>query len=338
MSVTANSRQILAGDIGGTKTHLALYAQGKTRPVPKVIASYSSRDALDLETIVGRFLEKHPEPVDSACFAIAGPVIDGQCRTTNLPWHVSESQMKQRFGWEVQLVNDLAATAFSIPLLYSRELFALNKASPRQGKNIALVAPGTGLGTSVLTCHGGEYVPIASEGGHVDFAPSDEQQVLLWRYMAQRYRHVSIERIVSGMGLLNIFSFLKEAERHRVPGWLARNIEKGDPAQAITEAALQKKEPLCMKALGMFTTVLGSIAGNLALTVLATGGVYLGGGIPPKILPALTDGVFMNAFTNKGRFKALLEKIPVRVILNDKAAIFGAAHFALTKNQGDLTR
>ncbi len=338
MSVTANSRQVLAGDIGGTKTRLAIYGQGKTRPVARAMASYSSRDASDLETIVARFLENHPEPADCACFAIAGPVIDGRCRTTNLPWHVSESQMKRRFGWEVRLVNDLAATAFGIPLLHSRELFALNKARPRKGENIALVAPGTGLGTSALICHGGEYVPIASEGGHVDFAPADETQVLLWRHMYRRYRHVSIERIVSGMGLLNIFSFLKETGRHRVPEWLARKIETGDPARTITEAALQKKEPLCMKALGMFTAVLGSIAGNLALTVLATGGVYLGGGIPPKILPALTDGVFMNAFTDKGRFKALLEKIPVRVILNDKAAILGAAHWALTKDRGDLIR
>ncbi|MBW1782067.1 MAG: glucokinase [Deltaproteobacteria bacterium] len=337
MSIERRGRQVLAGDIGGTKTHLARYFQGKTRPVARDMASYASRDAADLETLVARFLEKNPGPVDNACFAIAGPVIDGLCRTTNLPWQVSESHLTQRFGWHVRLVNDLAATALGIALLHSRELFALNTARPQKGKNIAIIAPGTGLGTSILSCHGGKYIPIASEGGHADFAPIDETHVLLWREMAQRYGHVSIERIVSGVGLLNIFFFLKNKERYRVPAWLVRNIENGDPARAIAEAALQEKEPLCIETLGMFTAALGSIAGNLALTVLATGGVYLGGGIAPKILPALTDGVFMSAFTNKGRFKALLEKIPVRVILNDKAAIIGAAHCALTKSLGDLT-
>ena len=156
--------------------------------------------------------------------------------------------------------------------------------------------------------------------------------------MYQRYGHVSIERIVSGMGLLNIFSFMRGAGRHRVPEWLAQDIDKNDPARAITEAAIKNNDPLCREVLSMFTSILGSIAGNLALTVLATGGLYLGGGIPPKILPALADGVFMNAFSNKGRFKDLLENISVRVILNDRAAILGAAHCALANNQGGLTQ
>lgn len=322
-------RLILAGDIGGTKTNLALYSQGKTRPVAQVIESYSSRNALDLESIVEQFLKKHPASITEACFAIAGPVIDGRCKTTNLPWDISERQIKRRFGWNVRLINDLAATALGIPLLYSRELYPLNKARPRKGGNIALAAPGTGLGTSVLVWHDGKYIPIPSEGGHVDFAPTDEAQVLLWRYMCKHYGRVSIERIVSGSGLLNIFSYLKETGRDQVPRWLARDIERMDPARAITEAAIQKKDPLCVKVLSMFTSILGSIAGNLALTVLATGGVYLGGGIPPKILPALADGGFMNAFANKGRFKDLLEKISVKVILNDRAAILGAARCVL---------
>jgi len=322
-------RLILAGDIGGTKTNFALYSHGKTRPVTRVVESYSSRDALDLESILEQFFEKHPASITEACFAIAGPVIDGRCKTTNLPWDISERRIARRFGWDVKLINDLAATAMGIPLLYSRELYPLNKMRLRKGGNIALAAPGTGLGTSGLIWHDGRYIPISSEGGHVDFAPIDEDQVLLWRYMHQHYGHVSIERIVSGPGLLNIFSFLRETGRYQVPGWLLLDMERMDSARAITEAAIQKKDPLCVKVLSMFTSILGSIAGNLALTVLATGGVYLGGGIPPKILPALADGVFMNAFADKGRFKGLLEKMPVRVILNDHTAILGAAHRVL---------
>ncbi|ACN16318.1 Glk [Desulforapulum autotrophicum HRM2] len=324
-----SDRLILAGDIGGTKTNLALYSNGRIRPVAQVIESYSSRDELNLESIVEQFFEKHPASISEACFAIAGPVMDGRCKTTNLPWNVSEQGIKRRFGWKVRLINDLAATALSIPLLHSRELHPLNTAMPRKGGNIALVAPGTGLGTSVLVWYDGKYTPIASEGGHVDFAPTDKAQALLWRHMFEHYGHVSIERIVSGMGILNIFSYLKETGKDPAPGWLARDMERMDPARAITEAAIQKKDPLCVKVLGMFTSILGSIAGNLALTVLATGGVYLGGGIPPKILPALADDVFMNAFTGKGRFKDLLEKISVQVILNDRAAILGAARCAL---------
>ena len=338
MSLSGNDKWVLAGDIGGTKANLALYCEGKIRPVARVMEAYSSRDALDLESIVAQFLEKHPAPIAGACFAIAGPVIDGRCKTTNLPWDVSESQMKQRFGWDVRLINDLVATGLGIPLLYHRELYPLNTARPRKGENIALVAPGTGLGTSALTYHDGKYVPIPSEGGHIDFAPTDETQVLLWRHLYQRYGHVSIERIVSGMGILNIFSCLRQTEKYRVPEWLTNDMEARDPAQAITEAAMQRKDPLCVKVLSVFTSILGSIAGNLALTVLATGGVYLGGGIPPKILPALADGVFMNAFSNKGRFRDLLEKISVRVILNERTAILGAARCALENHHGDLTQ
>lgn len=325
-------RLILAGDIGGTKTNLALYSHGKTRPVVQVIESYSSRDAQDLESIVEQFVKKHPASIAEGCFAIAGPVIDGRCKTTNLPWDVSERRIGRRFGWNVRLINDLVATSLGIHLLYSREVYPLNKARPRKRSNIALVAPGTGLGTSVLVWHEGKYIPIPSEGGHVDFAPNDEAQVLLWRYMCKHYGHVSIERIVSGPGLLNIFSFLKEIGKNKVPGWLTRDMERMDPARAITEAAIQKKDPLCVKVLSMFSSIFGSIAGNLALTVFPTGGVYLGGGIPPKILPALADGVFMNAFANKGRFKDLLEKISVKVILNDRAAILGAACYAFEED------
>ena len=328
-----SNEMVLAGDIGGTKTNLAFYSKGKTRPVLKVMETFSSRNAPTLEGIIERFIKRHALSFSRACFAIAGPVINKRCKTTNLPWDVSEAQITQRFGRPARLINDLAATGVGIPLLYTRELHPLNRAKARKGHTIALVAPGTGLGTSTLTYHDGNYISIASEGGHVDFSPTNEDQVLLWRYLYQRYGHVSIERVVSGVGFLNIFSCLRKTGDYEIPEWLSRDLVEKDPGEVITGAALDKGVPICQKILSIFTSVLGSVAGNMALTVLATGGVYLGGGIPPKILPALSDGVFMDAFTYKGRFKDLLENIPVKVILNDKTALLGAARWGL---EGDL--
>ncbi|MGD8776527.1 MAG: glucokinase [Syntrophobacterales bacterium] len=323
---------VLAGDIGGTKTNLGFFRQGRTRPAAKVIETYSSREAPNLEWIIARFLDKHQVPVQSACFGIAGPVINGRCQTTNLPWYVAEDKIKKRFEWaHVSLINDLTATAHAIPLLNSRELFRLNKAKSRKGQNLALVAPGTGLGKALLIFRDGEYVPVPSEGGHIDFSPNTEAEIKLWRYLHKRFGHVSVERVLSGPGLVNIYLWLKDTGRHRIPTWLARNMEEMDPARAITEAALDGKHPVCVAALNMFVSIFGAVAGNLALIAMTTGGVYLGGGIPPKILPKLKESMFMQAFTNKGRFSELLEKIPVRVILNEQAALLGAAHCALSR-------
>jgi glucokinase len=323
---------VLAGDIGGTKTNLGFFRQGRTRPAAKVIETYSSREAPNLEWIIARFLDKHQVPVQSACFGIAGPVINGRCQTTNLPWYVAEDKIKKRFEWaHVSLINDLTATAHAIPLLNNRELFRLNKAKSRKGQNLALVAPGTGLGKALLIFRDGEYVPVPSEGGHIDFSPNTEAEIKLWRYLHKRFGHVSVERVLSGPGLVNIYLWLKDTGRHRIPTWLARNMEEMDPARAITEAALDGKHPVCVAALNMFVSIFGAVAGNLALIAMTTGGVYLGGGIPPKILPKLKESMFMQAFTNKGRFSELLEKIPVRVILNEQAALLGAAHCALSR-------
>ena len=323
---------VLAGDIGGTKTNLGFFRQGKTRPVAKVIETYSSREAPNLESIIARFLRKHQVLVQSACFGIAGPVINGRCQTTNLPWYVAEDKIKKRFEWaHVSLINDLTATAHAIPLLSSRELFRLNKTKSRKGQNLALVAPGTGLGKALLIFRDGEYVPVPSEGGHIDFSPNTEAEIKLWRYLHKRFGHVSVERILSGPGLVNIYLWLKDTGRHRIPTWLAKNMEEMDPARAITEAALDGKHPVCVAALNMFVSIFGAVAGNLALIAMTTGGVYLGGGIPPKILPKLKESMFMQAFTNKGRFSEFLEKIPVRVILNEQAALLGAAHCALSR-------
>jgi len=320
---------ILAGDIGGTQTNLGIFLKGKERPVPKVIETFSSQSAPDLEHIIRQFLEIHPVSVTHACFGIAGPVVNGTSKTTNLPWNISEDRIKKQFNFHhVKLINDLTATAMAIPLLKKDEFFPLNQAGSIKDQNLALIAPGTGLGIAMLIYQKDRYFPIPSEGGHADFAPNNEAEIQLWRYLHQHYGHVSIERVVSGSGLVNIYRWLKDSDRLNEPDWLKQKLKEMDPAKAITEAALANKDVGCVKALNMFVSIFGAVAGNLALTGMTTGGVYLGGGIPPKILSKLKEDIFMEAFTNKGRFKELLENIPVKVILNDKAALIGAAYCA----------
>jgi glucokinase len=329
-----NHTVVLSGDIGGTKTNLGLFTKEKTkrknRPVLQAVVTYSSPDAGDLSEIIRGFMVAHPAKVDSACFGIAGPVVNGRCQTTNLPWVVSESSIRQDFKWRhVRLINDVAATALAIPLLTSRELFALNRARLRKDRNIALLALGTGLGQALLVHHNGRYQPIASEGGHADFSPKNDEEIQLWKYLNRRYGHVSVERVLSGQGLVQIYEWLKDLKNYREPSWLSDKMSRTDPARVISETALAKKDPLCRKSLETFVSICGAVAGNLALTGLTLGGVFLGGGISPKILPKIEADSFMQAFTNKGRFKNLLEKIAVRVILNEKAALLGAAGLAM---------
>jgi glucokinase len=330
MTASKDKTFVLAGDIGGTKTNLGLFLEGKERPVPKVIETFSSRDASHLEDIVRQFLEIHPKPVTRACFGIAGPVINGKSKTTNLPWSISEDRIKKEFKFHhVKLVNDLAATVMAIPLLSKDELHPLNQAASVKNQNLALIAPGTGLGKAMLIYQNNQFYPVSSEGGHADFAPNNESEVDLWRYLHQRYGHVSIERVLSGSGLVNIYNWLKDSDRFSEPEWLAQKRKEMGSAAAIAQTALASKDLGCIEALNRFVSIFGAVAGNLALTGMTTGGVYLGGGIPPKILSKLKEDIFINAFTNKGRFKGFLKKIPVKVVLNDKAALIGAAYCAM---------
>jgi glucokinase len=322
---------VLAGDIGGTKTNLGLFGMGKKRPVPKVIETYPSRQAPNLASIVEEFLGTHNVSIASACFGVAGPVKNGRCKTTNLPWDVSEKKLKNRFGFrQVRLINDLTATAYAVPLLTGRELFSLNRGRKSKRESLGLIAPGTGLGMALLVWRDGNYAPVPSEGGHSDFAPQNQTEIALWQYLHVRVGHVSVERVLSGPGLFIIYCWLKFTGQESEPAWLADKMNKDDPSKVISEAALVEKEPLCVKALDLFVSILGATAGNLALTGLTRGGIYLGGGIAPKVLPKLQENLFMTAFVNKGRFRPLLEDTPVRVILNDKAALLGAAYRAFT--------
>lgn len=206
---------VLAGDIGGTKTNLGLFACGEDRPTLLVMESYSSPHSTGLSELIARFVEAHSGSISSACFGIAGPVIDGRCRTTNLPWEVSEAEISQNFGWnKVRLVNDLAATAMAIPLLQGRQLFALNEGRAQKG-NIGLAAPGTGLGISLLVFANGKVHAVSSEGGHVDFAPRNETEIDLWRHLRQSHDHVSVERVASGPGIFGIYSWLKARDGYK---------------------------------------------------------------------------------------------------------------------------
>jgi len=317
----------IAGDIGGTKTNLGLFLPGPTRPKLVTSATFPSRQFTKLETILSRFMEQHPDPpVAGACFGIAGPVVAGHSRTTNLPWRVSEAAIQRQFNWpKVRLVNDLVATAMAVPVLSAREVVSVNPNRVQKSRNLALVAPGTGLGLALLIAHDGQHVPVASEGGHAGFAPNSDEEVDLWRHLRARFGHVSTERVLSGQGLVNIFEWLKATGRYRDPRWLAAARASGDSAGVISEAAMVRKTPIAVAALHRFVSILGAVAGDVALTGTAFGGVYLGGGIPPKIRSAIVNGPFQEAFTRKGRFTPMLEKTAVKIIMNDRAALLGAA-------------
>ena len=325
----SGSPLVLAGDVGGTKTVLGLFSIDSGRPRPRVEETFASSRAANLEEIIERFLRQHGADITAVCFGVAGPVINGQCKTTNLPWKISEKRIESRFGFSsVRLLNDLTATAFAIPLLRPKELHALNRRKPA-GERVGLVAPGTGLGMALVIRTRRHRFCIPSEGGHTDFAPKDTWEHGLWQHLHRRFGHVSVERVVSGPGLVNIYSYLKETGAHAEPSWLSARLEHEDPAMVISQTALNDAASLATESLRRFVSVLGAICGNLALVGLTTGGIYLGGGICPQILPELKKGAFLNAFAEKGRFRDLLVKIPIKVILNPRAALLGAASHAM---------
>ena len=325
---------ILAGDIGGTKTNIALIETGG-EDAPGALASertYHSATYDSLEAILKEFIVEQRRPsITHACFGVAGPVIDGQVQTPNLAWDVSARALGEVLGIErVSLINDLEATAYGIEALKPEQLYTLNRGKQRPGGNRALIAAGTGLGMAGIVQHEGHYRPTPSEGGHIDFAPRGLMEIDLLNYLAEKYGgHVSYERVISGPGLYDIYCFLRLHQYAPEPDWLAAEIKGGDDAAAVSRAALAGKSELAVKALDMFVSIYGAMAGNLALLMVATGGLYVGGGIAPKILEKIKDGTFMRAFTDKGRFSSFNAEIPVHVILDDKAALYGAARYAL---------
>jgi glucokinase len=320
---------ILAGDVGGTKVDLALYDffNGKLEYTRDKV--YKAKDYPGLEVIVKEFLGA--DQVTAACFGVPGPVRNGRLRLTNLPWTLDSRELSFGLGIEhVFLINDLEANGYGIAELTPDQIFTLSEGDSGQTGNRALIAAGTGLGQSLLIWNGHIHVPYPSEGGHVDYAPRNEDEIDLLRFLKEKYNgRVSFERVVAGMGLTSIYQFLRDVRGMEEPAWLAEKIAKAsDPNSVITENALSAKSEICEKALDMFVSAYGAEAGNLALKVLSVGGLYVGGGIAPRIIEKLKDGTFIKAFTDKGRLSQLLINMPVRVILESRAALMGAAAYA----------
>jgi glucokinase len=328
MMATKRSRLILAGDIGGTKTRLGIFRSSvnemrliRTRTFPSI--QYDG-----LEQIIDQFLDPD-ERIAAATFGVAGPVVGGAAMATNLPWKINERSLKKQLSiTTVALINDLVANAFGIEVMERNDFIILNQGKPAVG-NRAILSAGTGLGAAVLFWDGSRHIPSPSEGGHVEFGPRNRLELGLLRYLFEKFGHVSYERILSGAGIFNIYQFLRDTEKCGAePDWLAARLEKEDPAAVISEAARLNKSKLCVATLDQFASIYGAAAGNLALQAMATGGVFIGGGIAPKIIAKLRDGTFMRAFMNKGRLSPIVQRIPVKVIMNDQAALLGAAAHA----------
>ncbi len=321
---------ILAGDIGGTHTRLAFFAVEGGRFEATVEETYPSREYPGLEEIVVEFIKAKQLPMTQAAFGIAGPVQNGRCQATNLPWVVDSRQLAARIGLErVILLNDLEANAYGIATLAPSSFALIQQGHPEAKGNAGVISAGTGLGEAGMYWDGREHRPFATEGGHASFAPSDELQDELLRYLRPQFGQVSWERVVSGPGLLSLYKFLRDTGRGSEPAWLAEEMKQKDPSAVISQAGLEGRSELCASALELFVKLYGAEAGNLALKLIATGGMYLGGGIAPKILPKLDSDEFRGAFAAKGRMQGLLETIPIRVILDDKAGLRGAARCAV---------
>lgn len=322
----------LAGDIGGTKTQLGVFSTEKVVRFPLYEEEFPNAKYQNFESILSEFLNRIDWPLKSAVLGVAGPVAGGMAKITNLPWVIDEENLCRMYNFSsVRLINDIGAIAFAIPFLDSHDLRVLNQAAPNPGGNIAIIAPGTGLGEAFMTKEGAEYKVHPSEGGHADFAPCNETEVELWRYLRKYYTHVSYERVCSGQGIINISKFLheKQVKCDTINCSLTQEVftSTEDIAPIIVNSALdrEKRCDVCVNTISLFVSILGAEAGNLALKVLATGGVYIAGGIPRRILPFLEDGTFMTSFKQKGRMSNLISQIPVYVIVHSKVALMGAA-------------
>jgi glucokinase len=329
---------LLAGDIGGTKTVLALYEDDSNPGSPAAEQTFPSARYDGLEQIVEQFLRsRRSKGVNRASFGVAGPVVRGRATLPNLPWVIDRERLKEKFSFQAaELINDLEAIGHAVPVLREEDLETVKKGAAAPQGNIAVIAPGTGLGETFLNWNGKRYSVHPSEAGHGDFAPVNDRQVGLLQYLLERFDHVSYERVCSGTGLPFIYAYLKDTAAAEEPVWLAEELRGAEDANAvIIGAALENKREcrICRQTVEMFVSILAAEAGNMVLRHIATGGVYLGGGIPPRILPFLRQEMFGKWFVRKGRLSELPERVPVRTILNPKVALVGAASFGLNPNR-----
>jgi glucokinase len=320
---------VLAGDVGGTKTNLALYDKRGSGLIPVRETSLQSRQFDSLEAAVQRFLEGGPrQAIDAACLGVAGPVVEGRCVATNLPWIIDEQVLSRAIpAAKVRLLNDLEAAGYGVLVLPANELRTLQAGVPKRG-SMAVIAAGTGLGEAMIVREGERRVVIATEGGHTDFAPRGDLEEDLLKYLRKEFGRVSVERILAGPGFFNLYRFLRDIGWAKESPEVADKVRSGDPAAVITSRAGSDGDPLCVKAVEMFVSIYGAEAGNLALKTLAVAGVVVAGGIAPRIIDWMTTGTFMTAFKDKGRLSPLMDGIPVQVALNPKAPLLGAAEVA----------
>lgn len=323
----------LVGDIGGTKTNIAILDSNGNSFKTVFEKSFLSKDYDTLRTIVKKVFEediKGKFNITKACFGVAGPIKNGKCDATNLPWIVDSKKIAEVLNLgnnDVFLLNDLEAAAYGIDCLTDKDIFILNEGEEQKNGTRCLISAGTGLGESIIVHDEKNYRPIPSEGGHTDFAARNKTEMDLLEFLMDKYGRISYERILSGPGLLNTYEFFKKTSTQDISGWLSERIKEEDPSAVISEVAMSKKDESCEKALDLFVSVYGAEAGNLALKSLATGGVYIGGGIAPKILDKIKEGSFMQAFTNKGRLSIMISQMPVKVILNPKHPLLGCGNY-----------
>ncbi len=331
---------LLVGDIGGTKTELAVYASVTTLAAPVANERFPSKNYKGLEEIIREFIEKYKVQVERAAFGVAGPVVADKATITNLPWIIDSEKLKNDLNLKsVLLMNDLESIASAMPFLPASDLATLNRGQAVTNGPLAVIAPGTGLGEAFLTWETQNYVAHRSEGGHADFAPLDELQIGLLRYLQPRIGHVSYEWVCSGVGMPHIYAYLKDSNYAPEPSWLTEQLAQAkDPNVIIAKAAMDEKapDPLCVATIKTFTSILAAEAGNLALKILSTGGLYIGGGIPRHILPFLQEEAFMKTFLDKGRLGEALRPMPVHVILDAKVGLHGAAYRGFALQQQEL--
>ena len=323
---------ILAGDVGGTKVALTLFDFQNGALHHAAEKRYPAKDYPGLEAIVKEFLGEQQQEgkVSAACFGVPGPVRHGVLRLTNLPWVLDSRKLSLDLGIDhLFLINDLEANGYGIPELKADQIFTLSAGDASAAGNRALISAGTGLGEAILVWNGKRHIPMASEGGHCDFAPRNEDEIDLMRHLQKKLSgRVSYERVIAGVGIKDVYDFLRDVRKMDEPAWLRERLAEGDPNAVIGELGESGQSEICAKTLDMVVSAYGAEAGNLVLKVLAIGGLYVGGGIAPKLLKKLQDGTFMKAFTDKGRMSDLLVQTPVRVILESRAALMGAAAYA----------
>ncbi len=321
--------KVLSGDVGGTTTRLALFDMATGRAELLERRDYTSADYASFAEILADFSTHTDTDCAVACFGVAGPVRAGRSRITNLPWTIDAHALEAGFGWpRVGLLNDLEAIAWGIGALEEQDFCTLNAGQSDTGGHQAVIAAGTGLGQAGRIWDGQRHHPVACEGGHADFAPASPTEVALLVWLESRFGHVSWERVVSGMGLVNVHAFLREYRKAETPGWLQEQLQSGNAGAAITDAAQTGTDAICREALDLFIRCYGAEAGNLALKLMATGGVFIAGGIAPKLIGRLQQGDFLDAFCAKGRMQGLMETMPVRVLRNERASLLGPAVWA----------